>query len=71
MIDEDNTNSRNIDPFISIFLDGKYKSIDLVPIKNDVIKFCNYANINIKLESTPRLLAFWNRPKLVLSLIHI
>ena len=33
MIDEDNSNSRNIDPFISIFLDGKYKSIDLVPIK--------------------------------------
>jgi len=27
MIDEDNPNSRNIDPFISIFLDGKYKSI--------------------------------------------
>jgi len=34
MIDEDNSNSRNIDPFISIFLDGEYKSIDLVPIKN-------------------------------------
>ncbi len=70
MIDEDNSNSRNIDPFISIFLDGKYKSIDLVPIKNNVIKFCSYKNINIKLESTPRLLAFWNRPKLVWRILH-
>ena len=58
MIDEDNPNSRNIDPFISIFLDGKYKSIDLVPIKNNVIKFCSDQSIDIKLESTPRLLAF-------------
>ena len=49
MIDEDNPNSSNIDPFISIFLDGEYKSIDLVPIKNNVIKFCNENNINIKL----------------------
>jgi len=70
MIDEDNPNSRNIDPFISIFLDGKYKSIDLVPIKNKVIKFCSEKNINIKLESTPRLLAFWNRPKLVWRILH-
>jgi len=70
MIDEDNTNSRNIDPFISIFLDGKYKSIDLDPIKNNVIKFCSDQNINIKLESTPRLLAFWNRPKLVWRILH-
>ncbi len=70
MIDEDNPNSRNIDPFISIFLDGKYKSIDLVPIKNKVIKFCSDMNINIKLESTPRLLAFWNRPKLVWRILH-
>jgi len=70
MIDEDNPNSKNIDPFISIFLDGKYKSIDLVPIKNKVIKFCSEKNINIKLESTPRLLAFWNRPKLVWRILH-
>ncbi len=70
MIDEDNPNSRDIDPFISIFLDGKYKSIDLVPIKNNVIKFCSDKNINIKLESTPRLLAFWNRPKLVWRILH-
>ncbi len=70
MIDEDNSNYRNIDPFISIFLDGKYKSIDLVPIKNNVIKYCSDLNINIKLESTPRLLAFWNRPKLVWRILH-
>ena len=55
MIDEDISNPRNIDPFISIFLDGNYKSIDLVPIKNKVIKFCSNQNINIKLESSPRL----------------
>ncbi len=70
MIDEDNSNSRNIDPFISIFLDGNYKSRDLVPIKNKVIKFCSDLNINIKLESTPRLMAFWNRPKLVWRILH-
>ncbi|ABV50614.1 possible GTP cyclohydrolase II / 3,4-dihydroxy-2-butanone 4-phosphate synthase [Prochlorococcus marinus str. MIT 9215] len=70
MIDEDNFKSRNIDPFISIFLDGEYKSIDLVPIKNNVIKFCSDHHINIKLESTPRLLAFWNRPKLVWRILH-
>jgi len=70
MIDEDNPNYRNIDPFISIFLDGKYKSIDLVPIKNKVFKFCSDKNINIKLESSPRLLAFWNRPKLVWRILH-
>jgi len=70
MIDDDNSNSSNIDPFISIFLDGKYKSIDLVPIKNNVIKFCSEQNINIKLESSPRLLAFWNRPKLVWRILH-
>jgi len=70
MIDEDNSNSRNIDPFISIFLDGKYKSIDLVPIKNKVIKFCSDQKINIKLESSPRLLAFWNRPKLIWRILH-
>ncbi len=70
MIDEDNPNFKNIDPFISIFLDGKYNSIDLVPIKNNVIKFCSDQNINIKLESSPRLLAFWNRPKLVWRILH-
>ena len=48
----------------------RYKSIDLVPIKNKVIKFCSEQNINIKLESSPRLLAFWNRPKLVWRILH-
>ena len=38
--------------------------------KNKVIKFCSDLNINIKLESTPRLLAFWNRPKLVWRILH-
>ncbi len=70
MIDDNNSNSSNIDPFISIFLDGKYKSIDLVPIKNKVIKYCSEKNINIKLESSPRLVAFWNRPKLVWRILH-
>ncbi len=70
MIGEENTNSKNIDPFIAIFLDGEYKSIELVPIKNKVLKFCDDLNINIILESSPRLLAFWNRPKLVWRILH-
>tara|TARA_B100001029_G_C14810679_1_gene312181 strand:- start:176 stop:643 length:468 start_codon:yes stop_codon:yes gene_type:complete len=70
MIDEENLNSRNIDPFIAIFLDGKYKSIDLVPIKNDVVNFCKKNNIDISLESSPRLLAFWNRPKITWRILH-
>ena len=69
MIDQ-NYNSRKIDPFIAIFLDGDYKSIDLVPIKNKVIEFCNLHKINIILESSPRLLAFWNRPKLIWRIMH-
>ena len=70
MIDEENLNSRNIDPFIAIFLDGDYKSIELVPIKNNVNNFCAHNDININLESSPRLLAFWNRPKLVWRILH-
>ena len=70
MIDEEAINTRNIDPFIAIFLDGKYKSIDLVPIKNKVNDFCSNQKINIALESSPRLLAFWNRPKLVWRILH-
>ena len=69
MIDED-YKSRNIDPFIAIFLDGNYKSIDLVPIKNKVIEFCNFHKINIILESSPRLSAFWNKPKLIWRIMH-
>ena len=70
MIDEESINATNIDPFISIFLDGEYKSIDLVPIKNNVMKFCDDLQIKIILESSPRLLAFWNRPKLVWRILH-
>jgi len=70
ILDEDILNSRNIDPYIAIFLDGDFKSIDLVPIKNKTIEFCQYNNINIILESSPRLLAFWNRPKLVWRILH-
>ena len=70
MLDEKKSNQRNIDPYIAIFLDGEYKSIDLVPIKNKTLKFCDEKNINIILESSPRLLAFWNRPKLVWRILH-
>ena len=70
MLEEENLNNRNIDPYIAIFLDGEYKSIDLVPIKNKIIEFCELNNISIILESSPRLLAFWNRPKLVWRILH-
>ena len=70
MLEEENLNNRNIDPYIAIFLDGEYKSIDLVPIKNKIIEFCELNSISIILESSPRLLAFWNRPKLVWRILH-
>lgn len=70
MLDEEKINSIDIDPYIAIFLDGDYKSIDLVPIKNNIIEFCEKNEINIMLESSPRLLAFWNRPKLVWKILH-
>ncbi len=70
MLEEEKINSINIDPYIAIFLDGEYKSIDLVPIKNNIIEFCEKNKINIMLESSPRLLAFWNRPKLVWKILH-
>ncbi len=70
MLDEEKLNSIDIDPYIAIFLDGDYKSIDLVPIKNKIIDFCKKNKINIILESSPRLLAFWNRPKLVWKILH-
>ena len=70
LLDDGNLNSVNINPYIAIFLDGNLKSIDLVPIKNKIIKFCKLNNINIILESSPRLLAFWNRPKLVWRILH-
>ena len=70
MLEEEKLNSLDIDPYIAIFLDGDYKSIDLVPIKNKIIEFCEKNKINIMLESSPRLLAFWNRPKLVWKILH-
>ncbi len=70
MLEEEKLNSIDIDPYIAIFLDGDYKSIDLVPIKNKIIEFCEKNKINIILESSPRLLAFWNRPKLVWKILH-
>ncbi|MDC3159372.1 bifunctional 3,4-dihydroxy-2-butanone-4-phosphate synthase/GTP cyclohydrolase II [Prochlorococcus sp. AH-716-G10] len=70
MLEEEKLNSIDIDPYIAIFLDGDYKSIDLVPIKNKIIEFCEINKINIMLESSPRLLAFWNRPKLVWKIVH-
>ncbi len=70
MLEEEKLNSIDIDPYIAIFLDGDYKSIDLVPIKNKIIEFCEKNKINIILESSPRLLAFWNRPKLVWKIVH-
>ncbi|MDC3084077.1 bifunctional 3,4-dihydroxy-2-butanone-4-phosphate synthase/GTP cyclohydrolase II [Prochlorococcus sp. AH-716-N14] len=70
MLEEEKLNSIDIDPYIAIFLDGDYKSIDLVPIKNKIIEFCDKNKINIMLESSPRLLAFWNRPKLVWKILH-
>ena len=70
MLGEEKLNSIDIDPYIAIFLDGDYKSIDLVPIKNKIIEFCEKNKINIMLESSPRLLAFWNRPKLVWKILH-
>ena len=70
LLEEEKLNSIDIDPYIAIFLDGDYKSIDLVPIKNKIIEFCEKNKINIMLESSPRLLAFWNRPKLVWKILH-
>ncbi|MDC3171215.1 bifunctional 3,4-dihydroxy-2-butanone-4-phosphate synthase/GTP cyclohydrolase II [Prochlorococcus sp. AH-716-E13] len=70
MLDEEKLNYIDIDPYIAIFLDGDYKSIDLVPIKNNIFEFCKKNKINIMLESSPRLLAFWNRPKLVWKILH-
>ncbi len=70
MLEEEKLNSIDIDPYIAIFLDGDFKSIDLVPIKNNIIEFCEKNKIKIMLESSPRLLAFWNRPKLVWKILH-
>ena len=70
LLDNEQNKFSNIDPFIAIFIDGKYSSIDLVTIKNKINKFCKSNDINVKPESSPRLLAIWNRPKLVWRIIH-
>ena len=70
MLDSENSNQINIDPYIAISLDGEYKSIDLVPIKNKINEFCEINEINIMSETSPRLLAFWNMPKLVWRILH-
>ena len=70
LLDNENIKYSNVDPFIAIFLDGKFHSQDLVKIKNQINKFCNLNDIEIKPESTPRLLALWNRPKLVWRIMH-
>ena len=70
LLDSKNEIERNINPFIAIFLDGNYESTDLVSIKNDLNIFCENNNINFELESSPRLLALWNRPKIVWKILH-
>ena len=70
LLDPDQNKFSNFDPFIAIFLDGKYSSSDLVTIKNKINKFCKLNDIEVKPESSPRLLAILNRPKLVWRIIH-
>tara|TARA_Y100001933_G_scaffold54301_1_gene53677 strand:+ start:11563 stop:13290 length:1728 start_codon:yes stop_codon:yes gene_type:complete len=70
LLDEDNLESSYVEPFIAIFLDGEYKSKELVSIKNKLNNFCELNEIKVKLESNPRLLAIWNRPKLVWRIVH-
>ena len=40
-LNKEKLNSRNIDPYIAIFLDGDYQPIDLVSIKDKISEFCN------------------------------
>ena len=70
LLDNDNIKELNTDPFIAIFLDGKFNTQDLFLIKKEMSQFCELNNIDVKPESTPRLLALWNRPKLVWRIIH-
>ncbi len=70
LLDNDNELDFNTNPFIAIFLDGNFNSHDLVLIKKNISKFCKLNNIEVRPESTPRLLALWNRPKLVWRIIH-
>ena len=70
LLESDKDKTKQTDPYIAIFLDGNYKSIDLVPIKNRINTFCSHSSINVKPESSPRLLALWSRPKLVWRIQH-
>jgi len=70
LMDSENEEILNSDPFIAIFIDGNYNSTDLVSIKDNLNEFCKKNNIRSKLESNARLLALWNRPKLVWRILH-
>jgi len=70
LLDTDKDQNLSTSPFIAIFFDGNYKSLDLVSIKNELNTFCKTNNIKVQLESNPRLLALWNRPKLVWRILH-
>ena len=70
LLDIEQKKIKSIDPFISIFVDGNFKSKDLVLIKDELNMFFEINDIKVKLESSPRLLAIWNRPKLVWRIIH-
>ena len=70
LLETDKYKTKKTDPYIAIFLDGNYKTIDLVPIKNRINTFCSHLSINVKAESSPRLLALWSRPKLVWRIQH-
>ena len=70
LLDIQNDANVNTNPFIAIFLDGTYKSLDLVSIKDELNEFCKINDIKVQPESNPRLLALWNRPKLVWRILH-
>jgi len=70
LLDTEKDLSLSTNPFIAIFFDGNYKSLDLVSIKNELNTFCKTNNIKVQLESNPRLLALWNRPKIVWRILH-
>ena len=70
LLDIEKDQQLSTNPFIAIFFDGIYKSLDLVSIKNELNNFCKVNNIKVQLESNPRLLALWNRPKIVWRILH-
>jgi len=70
LLDSETDLNKSTNPFIAIFFDSNYKSLDLVSIKNELNSFCKFNNIKVQLESNPRLLALWNRPKIVWRILH-